>query len=120
MPKTYTDDAEPIAPETKVATDESTSAETKTLVTATSGTKTRVTALDAFCDNANTNDTAVEFKFGTTTIRKHPGIAPGSGYVVGAGAGVIVEVPDNTALQVTVENPGGTVTYAVTYHQVDA
>ena len=117
MPKTFTDDAEPAI---LVATGESTIAKTITLVAATAGKKTRVTALDAFCDNANTNDTSVEFKFGSTTVRKHPGVAAGSGYVVGSGADVIAEGPVNTALKVTVENPGGKVTYAVTYYQVDA
>ena len=98
------------------------------IVTAGAGTKIVTTEIEALCDNANTVDVGVRVGFGaantpTTTgvVLTHPGIAPGSGVVRGAGSGILGVGADGEDLRVTAETPtGGNLRILVSYHTIDS
>ena len=78
-----------------------------------------VTELSAFLDKASGVNLNVVFEFDAGTdvvVSRHPGIAPGSGYVEGTGSGIIAVGGDGEDLLVTCPAPtgGGTVTVAAT------
>lgn len=101
----------------KHATATVTSATTTTIATPAAGKKILVFECDAFCSNANTNDTNVEFLLGSTRVRKFTGVAKGSGFVVGAGGGRLAEGVADEAFKVTTSDPGGTVETGVSYRE---
>ncbi len=84
-----------------------------------------VTHIAVACDNANTGDVAVRIGFGATNtpaadaagiILSHPGIAAGSGMVVGNGAGIIGMGAVGEELRMTSEDPvGGALDVVVGY-----
>ena len=98
------------------------------VVTVAGGLKIVVTEIEALCDNANTVDVGVRVGFGaantpTTTgvVLTHPGIAPGSGVVRGAGSGILGVGADGEDLRVTAETPtGGNLRILVSYHTIDS
>src|SRR3990167_549290 len=106
-----------------------TAAQTDTaIVSVAGGLKIVVTEIEALCDNANTVDVGVRIGFGaantpTTTgvVLTHPGIAPGSGVVRGAGSGILGVGADGEDLRVTAETPtGGNLRILVSYHTIDS
>ncbi len=102
-----------------------TSAQTNTtLKTVAAGERFVVTAVDVFCDNGNTVDVSVLLEFDDTTdvtIVEHPGVAPGSGFVIGDGSGQIQIGDDGQNVIVTVSVPtGGSVTVHVSGYLIDA
>ena len=98
------------------------------LITVAAGTAIIVTLFQAMCDGANTGDVAYRVGFGTANtpsadaagiISSHPGVKPGSGVVVGSGAGVIGMGASNEDLRLTCEDPaGGAINFIITYHTV--
>jgi hypothetical protein len=73
-----------------------------------------VTHIAVTCDNANTVDVAVRIGFGAANtpaadaagiILSHPGIAPGSGMIVGNGAGILGIGAVGEELRMTSEDP---------------
>lgn len=100
------------------------------LVTVGAGAKIVVTMLQVMCDKDNTGAVAVRIGFGTANtpaadaagiVTSHPGIAPGSGIVVGSGAGIIGVGADNEDLRLTCEDPaGGAVDVIVTYYTIES
>ena len=89
------------------------------IVTVATGLKIVVTMISAYVDNATTVDVGVRVGFATSTlptlptdgntaddiVLSHPGIAAGSGVVVGNGAGIIGVGADDEDLRVTSEVP---------------
>lgn len=83
------------------------------------GTKVVVTMAGVFCDKANSVDVGVRIGFGTANVPTepadgagvdgvvlaHPGIAAGSGVVVGNGSGIIGIGGDGAELRITSEVP---------------
>jgi hypothetical protein len=101
-----------------------TSAQTNTVLkTVAAGKCFVVTAVDVFCDNGNTVDVSVLLEFDDTTdvtIVEHPGVAPGSGFVIGDGSGQIQLGDDGQNVIVTVSVPtGGSVTVHVSGYLID-
>lgn len=101
--------------------------------TISAGTKVAVTMLAVTCDQANTSATAVKIGFGATTIPAdsttgadgvlfdHDGIPPGSGAVIGSGAGVIGIGADGEELRLTCEDPvGGAVSITFSYYTIES
>ncbi len=98
------------------------------LVTVSAGTAIIVTAFQAMADHANTVDVGFRCGFGTANtpaadaagiIASHPGVAAGSGVVVGTGAGIIGMGASNEDLRVTCEDPvTGAIRFIVTYSTV--
>jgi len=76
-----------------------------------------VTECSAFVDKACSVNVSVLFEFDEVTdvpFSQHPGIAPGSGYVEGTGAGILAIGAATDDVLVTVSVPtGGSVTVAV-------
>lgn len=102
-----------------------TSAQTNTVLkTVAAGECFVVTAVDVFCDNGNTVDVSVLLEFDDTTdvtIVEHPGVAPGSGFVIGDGSGQIQIGDDGQNVIVTVSVPtSGAVTVHVSGYLIDA
>ena len=95
------------------------------IVTAAAGSALVVTQIHVTADNANTGDVACRIGFGTAStpaadaadvILDHPGIAAGSGIVIGNGAGVVGMGVSDEDLRVTCEDPaGGALSITVTY-----
>jgi hypothetical protein len=87
-----------------------------------------VTHIAVTADNANTVDVQCRVGFGTTTtpaedaakqVLNHPGIAPGSGVIIGSGAGIIGQGVSNEDLRVTCADPvSGSITINVTYFTI--
>jgi hypothetical protein len=85
------------------------------LVTVAASTAIVVTHIAVTADNANTGDVQCRIGFGTANtpavdtdaILSHPGIAAGSGIVVGSGAGIVGIGASNEDLRVTCEDPAG-------------
>lgn len=77
-----------------------------------------------FCSNANTVNVGAVLEFddvADVTIVEHPGVAPGSGFVVGDGSGQIQTGGDGQDVIVTVSPPtGGSVTVHVSGYLIDA
>lgn len=101
--------------------------------TINSGTKVVVTQFSITCDAGNTNALACKLGFGATTIPAdsatgasgvlfdHEGIAPGSGVVVGNGAGIIGVGADGEELRMTCEDPvGGFLCVTFTYYTIES
>lgn len=94
------------------------------------GMKYVVTMISVMADNANTQDVAVRIGFGTANtpaadaagiVVAHPGIAPGSGFVVGDGSAIIGVGADGAELRCTTEDPvGGSVDITVTYYTIES
>ncbi len=102
-----------------------TSAQTNaTLKTVAAGKRFVVTAVDVFCDNGNTVDVRVLLEFDDTTdvtIVEHPGVAPGSGFVIGDGSGQIQIGDDGQNVIVTTSvSTGGSVTVHVSGYLIDS
>lgn len=75
-----------------------------TLKSVPTGQRFVVTALEVFCDNANVVDVQVVLEFAGAPgvkIVEHPGIAPGSGFVVGHGAQPVAVGEDGQDLIIT-------------------
>ncbi len=83
-----------------------------------------VTEIDVFCGNGNTVDVQVVLEFDAATdvkIVEHPGVAPGSGFVIGDGSSAIVFGGDGEDVIVTVTVPtGGSVTVHVSGYLVES
>lgn len=101
--------------------------------TIATGTKVAVTAMAVTCDQANTGAVAVKVGFGATAIPAdsltgadgilldHDGIAPGSGIVVGSGAGILGIGADGEELRLTCEDPvGGSVVVTFSYFTIES
>jgi hypothetical protein len=106
-----------------------TAAQTDTaIVTIAGGLKIVVTSIAATCDNANTVDVGIRVGFGTANtptttgvVLTHPGIAPGSGVVLGNGAGMLGVGADGEDLRVTCEVPTtGSIRVLVTYFTIES
>lgn len=83
-----------------------------------------VTEIDVFCDNGCTADVQVVLEFDAATdvkIVEHPGVAPGSGFVIGDGGSPIAIGDDGEDLLVTVTAPtNGDVCIHVTGYLTEA
>lgn len=98
------------------------------VVTVGAGTKIAVTNAAWVCDNANSVDVGVRLGFGavntpTTTgvVLTHPGVAAGSGYDRGTGAGLLGVGADGEDLRVTSEVPtSGSCRVLVTYFTIES
>lgn len=101
--------------------------------TIATGTKIVVTAMAVTADHANTADVAVKIGFGATTIPAdsatgangilldHPGIAAGSGVVIGNGAGMLGIGADGEELRLTCEDPvGGSIAVTFSYYTIES
>lgn len=101
--------------------------------TINTGTKVAVTALAVACDAGNTNALACKVGFGGTSIPAdsttgangvlldHEGIAPGSGMVIGNGAGLLGIGADGEELRLTCEDPvGGFITVTFSYFTIES
>jgi hypothetical protein len=112
-----------------------TSAQTNVaMVDIAAGTKIVVTECEAVCDKANTVDVAVRIGFGASVptapsdgttvagmVLTHPGIAAGSGVVVGSGAGIVAIGGDGEDLRITHEVPtSGSVRVMVRYFLIES
>lgn len=105
-------------PNVETWTDENTAAgSNEVLKTVNSSQKAVITMVEVFCDNANTVDVDVLLEFDDTAdvfVAHHPGIAPGSGFVIGDGSGIVAiggdaqdviwtnEVPTGGSVRITV------------------
>lgn len=129
-PITKTDDSPDevlTAPRTELErlTAKYTSAQTNAILkTVAAGRRFVVTAVDVFCDNGNTVDVSVLLEFDDTTdvtIVEHPGVAPGSGFVIGDGSGQIQIGDDGQNVIVTTSvSTGGSVTVHVSGYLIDS
>lgn len=102
------------------------------LVTVAGGLKIVVTHISAMLDSATTatGGVAVRIGFGTTNtpaadaagiILSHPGIAAGSGIVIGNGGGMIGVGGDGEDLRITCEDPaGGNLDIVVGYYTIES
>ena len=108
-----------------------TSAQTDTaLVTVSAGTKVVVTGFLVTCHNANTVNTSARLGFGTANvpaygsagiIGSHPGIAPGSGFGRGGGAGIVGGGADDADLRFTCSAPTtGSIDVNVSYFTIES
>ncbi len=101
--------------------------------TISAGTKVVVTAFSITCDAGNTNALAAKLGFGAATIPAdsntgaagtlfdHEGIAPGSGVVVGNGAGILGIGADGEELRLTCEDPvGGFLCVTFSYFTIES
>lgn len=101
--------------------------------TIAAGTKVVVTAMAVTADHANTADVSVKIGFGATTIPAdsstgangilldHPGIAAGSGVVIGNGAGILGIGADGEELRLTCEDPvGGSIAVTFSYYTIES
>ena len=101
--------------------------------TISAGTKVAVTAVAVTVDAATTNANAVKIGFGATTIPAdsttgangvlldHDGIPPGSGVVVGNGAGLLGIGADGEELRLTCEDPvGGALSVTFSYFTIES
>lgn len=100
-----------------------TSAQTDTVLKSIAGgAKFVVTQVSAFIDNACSVDVGVLFEFDDSSdvrISEHPGLAPGSGYTEGSGAGMLAVGGDGQDVLVTVEVPtGGSVVVSVSGYSI--
>lgn len=106
-----------------------TAAQTDTpLVTVSAGTIIVVTGFMITCHNANTVNVSARLGFGTASVPaygnagimgSHPGIAPGSGFGRGGGAGIIGVGADNEDLRLTISVPtGGSCDVTVSYYTI--
>lgn len=78
-----------------------------------------ITRLSAYSKNSSANDCQAKFLFnGGSTIAEHDGVAPGSGFVEGNGAGILGVGGDNTAFDFTTD-AAADVNYNVTYYIMD-
>lgn len=99
------------------------------------GTKVVVTMVGVCADKANTVDVGVRIGFGTANvptepadgagvdgvILSHPGIAAGSGVVIGNGSGIIGIGGDGAELRITNEVPtSGSIKVIVSYFTVES
>jgi hypothetical protein len=104
-------------PKVERLTQKNTAAQTdQVLKTVAAGEKFVVTQISAFCDKANTVDVQVLIEFDDTAdvkITEHPGIAAGSGFIEGNGAGILAIGADGQDLLLTNEVP---TTGSVTVH----
>lgn len=101
--------------------------------TISAGTKVAVTAIAVTADKANTADVSVKVGFGATTIAAdsstgangiildHPGIAAGSGVVIGNGGGILGVGGDGEELRLTCEDPvGGSVAVTFSFFTIES
>ena len=103
-----------------------TSAQTNVaIVTIAAGLKIVVTSIAVTTDNANGADMSVRIGFGvlnltgtTGMILSHPGIAAGSGVVMGDGSGILGIGADDEDLRITCE--AGTVDVVVSYFTIES
>lgn len=83
-----------------------------------------ITAAEVFCDNANSVDVQFLLEFDDTTdvkIVEHPGIAPGSGFVIGYGASEVAAGGDGQDVIVTTTvATSGSICVHVSGYLVDA
>lgn len=95
-----------------------------------SGSKLVITHLAVTADNANTTDVAVRIGFGSSSVPAadsagivlaHPGIAAGSGVVLGNGSGILAIGGDGEELRITCEDPtGGAIDVVVGYYTIES
>lgn len=100
------------------------------IVTIAASNKIVVTWIAVTADNANTVDVQCRVGFGTTNtpaadaagvILAHPGIAAGSGVVIGNGGGILGVGADNEDLRVTCEDPvTGSLDITVGYYTIES
>lgn len=101
--------------------------------TIASGTKVAVTAIAVTVDSACTGSVHCKVGFGATTIPAdsttgangvlvdHPGIAPGSGLVVGNGGGILGIGADGEELRLTCADPaGGNIAITFSYYTIES
>ena len=103
------------------------------IITVATGSKIVVTGISVTCDNATTVDVGVRIGFGTSVVPtepadgasvngvvlSHPGIAAGSGVVLGSGAGILAVGADDEDLRITNEVPTtGSIKVVVTHYIV--
>lgn len=97
------------------------------------GTKVVMTMAYATADADNTVNVAVRMGFGASTlgtasatgvngiVLSHPDLAPGSGIVIGNGAGIIGIGGDGEEVRVTCDDPaGGNVVFGFTYFTIES
>ena len=108
---------------------EYTAAQTNTaIVTISTGLKIVVTSVAVTADNANTVDVGFRVGFGTAStptttgvVSSHPGLAAGSGLVIGDGSGIIGIGADNEDLRITSEVPTtGAIRVVVKYYTIES
>lgn len=98
------------------------------IVTISTGAKIVVTMIAVTADNANTVDVGFRVGFGTANtptttgvVCTHPGLAAGSGLVIGNGSGMIGVGADNADLRITSEVPtGGSIRVQVSYYTIES
>lgn len=98
------------------------------LVTIGAGLKIVVTRAALVCANSNTVDVSARIGFGTANtptttgvVLTHPGIAPGSGFASGSGAGMLGVGADNEDLRITCSVPTtGSVRALISYFTVES
>lgn len=98
------------------------------LITIGAGLKIVVTQAALICANSNTVDVSARIGFGTANtptttgvVLTHPGIAPGSGFSRGSGAGMLGVGADNEDLRITCSVPTtGSVRALVSYYTVES
>lgn len=94
------------------------------IITISTGQKIVITQIHVTADNANTVDVGFRIGFGTAStptttgvVVSHPGLAAGSGVVIGDGSGIIGIGADNADLRITSEVPTtGSLRVVVKYH----
>lgn len=108
---------------------EYTSAQTNAaVITISTGSKIVVTQIVVDADNANTVDVGFRVGFGTAStptttgvISTHPGLAAGSGLVLGDGSGIVGMGADNEDLRITSEVPTtGAIRVLVKYFTIES
>jgi hypothetical protein len=100
------------------------------IITVSTGAKIVVTHVAVTADHANTGDVGVRIGFGTANtpandaakvLLSHPGIAPGSGVVIGNGGGILGVGADDEDLRITCEDPAnGALDIVVGYYTIDS
>lgn len=98
------------------------------VITVSAGTRIIVTSLALYADGGGTGPLDVQVGFGTSTITTtaaiidHPGIAKGSGVVLGNGAGIVAMGADDADLRITAAGfgTGDELTICVSYYTITA
>ena len=118
---------------TRIADSDGAQADLAISAAVAAGAKAVVTAISVTCDAGNTNPVAIKVGFGSASIPgdsatgasgvllDHEGIAPGSGIVIGSGAGILGVGADDEEVRFTCEDPvGGFVIVTISYFTIES
>lgn len=98
------------------------------VISVSAGTKIVITSLSIYCDAGGTGPLDIQVGFGTSTITStkaiidHPGLAKGSGVVLGNGAGIVAIGADDEDLRITASGfgTGDELTICVSYYTIES